>query len=54
MNRRELVDLAHEHIRQASELLRQVGDDEEQHVSTAQSRLACAGRHLRRAEPSYQ
>lgn len=50
MDRDQLLELAYEHLRQASALLRQVeGPDEGENVSTAISRVTCAGRRTRRA-----
>lgn len=49
MNRDELLGLAHEHVAQASALLRQVepGEDRECLIE-AQSKLASAGRRIGR------
>lgn len=51
MDRSELLDLAHEHIAQASALLRQVEKKEgDECLDEAMSRLASAGRNVTRAD----
>lgn len=53
MNEAELLELAGEHVAQAFALLGQVQQrqpDDQENLSTAQSRLASATRHMRRVQ----